>query len=154
MMTFDRDKIEEILHRENLKIAPLSKRVIAFLIDDCLISVLIFFMFFSQFSKADDQVAVVELTRSLLIYVILLRFVYQSLFTYLFGASLGKIIMKIRIIQISDLDTPDLLNAICRSFFKELGQFLMFIGYLFALGDPFLRTLHDRIVKSVVIMQD
>ena len=40
------------------------------------------------------------------------------------------------------------------SFFKEIGQALMYITYFFAINDPLVRTLHDRIVKSVVIMQD
>lgn len=154
-MRLDSDKIEEMLYRENLKIAPFSKRALAYLIDDLLIALIFFIMFFSQFSSVrGNELALMQLVGSLSIYAVILRFFYQSIFTYLYGASIGKMIMRIKILQIDSLDSPDMLNALARSFFKEIGQALMYITYFFAINDPLVRTLHDRIVKSVVIMQD
>lgn len=153
-MKMDNSKIEEIVYRENLKIAPFFKRVIAYLIDDFLIALIFMIMFYSQFSHTKDNVTLMQEFTNLSFYVVILRFFYQAIFTYLYGASIGKMIMHIEILQLDSLDTPDVLNSIVRSFFKELGQALLYITYFFAINDTFVRTLHDRIVKSVVVMQD
>ena len=149
------EKIEEILYRENLKVASFQKRVFAYLIDDVLISLLFFVMFFSSFYQvAGDREALIGVIGANFLYLALLRVAYQSLFTYFYGASIGKILLKIRIVEIDTLDNPNWLNAIVRSFFRELGQSLFYITFFFALNDTFVRTLHDRIVKTIVIVQD
>ena len=85
-MRLDSDKIEEILYRENLKVAPFSKRALAYLIDDLLIALIFFIMFFSQFSSVrGNELALTQLVGSLSIYAVILRFFYQSIFTYLYS---------------------------------------------------------------------
>ena len=149
------EKVEEILYRENLKVASFQKRVFAYLIDDVLISLLFFVMFFGSFYQvAGDREALISLVGTNFLYLVLLRGAYQSLFTYFYGASIGKILLKIRVVEIDTLDNPNWLNAIVRSFFRELGQSLFYITFFFALNDAFVRTLHDRIVKTIVIVQD
>lgn len=154
-MNFDKDKIEEILFRENLTIAPLSKRIIAFLVDDFLISFLFFIMFYGDFMQFyDDKVKLMEAIGSVVFYVILLRCFYHGIFTFFYGASLGKMLVKIKIIQVDNLDTPNLPNTVLRCFFRELGQNLLYITYFFALENRLFRTLHDRIAKTIVINQE
>ncbi len=153
-MRLDDDKIEQMLYRENLKVAPLKKRIFAYFIDDALISILFIVMLFSSFDLLEDKEAFLQSMQANLMYFILLRGFYQCIFTYFYGASIGKILLKMRVVQLDTLDHPNLLNAIVRAFFRELGQMLFYITFFFALNDVFVRTLHDRIVKTIVIMQE
>ncbi|MDU7692845.1 MAG: RDD family protein [Helicobacter sp.] len=144
-------KIQEILFREDLKIASFWKRFGAFLLDDFLLSLVLFLIFYSRFASANDMEAILSTASDLALYVVILRFIYHAGFTFFYGASIGKMIFGIKIISLKTLDRPDLLDSLVRSFFKELGGNLFYVTYFFAIGDTFMRTLHDRIVKSIVI---
>lgn len=154
-MQISDEKLEEILFREEIRISSFQRRLFAFLIDDFLMTILFFFLFFNSFyALRNNPEAIVDLLKETFFYLVLLRSVYHSLFTALYGASIGKILLKIRIIRVDTLDNPDLLDAVVRTFFKEIGQMFFYVTYFFALGDKFVRTLHDRVVKTIVIMQD
>lgn len=142
------EKIEEILFREGLKIGALWRRMLAFIADDVLLSLLFIAFYVRDFQ--DLERVIIALSNAA-IFLVFLRFFYHSIFTFLYGASLGKMIFGIKIVTISTLDRPNFLDSFVRSFFKELGTILFYATYFFAFFDPFFRTLHDRIVKTIVI---
>lgn len=154
-MRLSDEKIEEILFREKLQVAPFSKRALAFLIDEIIISMLFVFIFYTDFTSfGEDRAELLQMISHTIIYLVLLKYAYHSIFTFFYGASVGKLFVKIKIIQIDSLDTPDLLTSLLRCFFRLLGQELLYITYFFAWGDRFIRTLHDRFVRTIVILQD
>lgn len=144
--------ILEILDREGLRISSNKKRILAFIIDDLIISLLVFIAFYSQImAQNGDMMAINALLTSMMFYIVALRVAYQTIFTALYGGSIGKIICKIKIVRIDTIDKPNFLESFGRSLIRVISELLFYIPLLFAFADPFKRALHDILIKTIVI---
>lgn len=144
--------ILETLDREGLRLAPDTKRILAFVIDDIIISLIVFLALSPQIAELNNDIEKIkDLISSFFMYIVTLKIVYHSIFTAIYGASIGKIIFKIKIVKVDTLDKPNALDSIIRSTFRVLSEFLFYIPLLIAFGDPFRRAVHDLLVKSIVI---
>ncbi|MGX2981899.1 RDD family protein [Helicobacter sp. 23-1045] len=142
----------DILDREGLKIASDERRILAFFIDEIIISLIIFVGFFGELSTLRGDVEQIQtLLSNAFLYIFALQVAYHSIFTALYGASLGKIICKIKIVKIDTLDKPNALDAVLRSLIRIISTLLLYIPFLVAFGDTFRRAMHDLIIKTIVI---
>jgi uncharacterized RDD family membrane protein YckC len=78
---------------------------------------------------------------------------YEIFFLGTYGATLGKMLMKIKVV------TPDggrisYARATGRHFAKILSGIICYIGYLMAFWDDEKRALHDRMCGTRVITQE
>lgn len=146
------DKIEETLIREDIKVAALWKRVVAHFIDDLLISMIILGIHWEsimQNAENPDIVLGIVANSWLLLYGI--RIVYHWLFIRYYGATIGKIVVKIRVIEPWLLDNPNTKQAFLRSLFRALSEFLMYLPFLYLFTNSLRLSLHDRIAKTLVV---
>lgn len=144
--------IENILDREGLKIAKDDKRILAFMIDDIIISLLITVVFYNQIiAFKGDVEGVRNLFSDMFLYIFVIIVLYQTIFTAMYGASIGKIICKIKIIKIDTLDKPNLFESFFRSLLRSVGCSLLYIPLLVAFAIPFRRAMHDIFSKTIVI---
>lgn len=144
--------ILDILDREGLRIATDDKRILAFLIDDIIIGVIIFVGLYDNLMNLNGDIKkITELLSSAFLYIVALKIAYHSIFSAFYGASVGKIICKIKIIKIDTLDKPSVIEAISRSILRILAEMLLYIPLLIAFADPFRRAMHDLLVKTIVI---
>ncbi len=144
--------ILEMLDREGIRIAPDQRRILAFVIDECVIGLIIFMGFYEQIAQLNgDANKIAALLSSAFIYISVLKIAYHSVFTAIYGASVGKILCKIKIIKLDTLDKPEPLEAVTRSILRIIAEILLYIPMLIAFADPFRRAVHDMIAKSVVI---
>jgi len=144
--------LEEKLFREGIKVSPFSKRVYAYTIDELLVSLIIFGAFFSDFTKvAGDIVAIIELANSMILYFIILKTAYHTIFIHLYGQTIGKILAKIKAVDIYTLDNPSWNTSFLRAFIRNFDEMFLYLGMFFALTNPFVQTIHDKISKVVVI---
>ena len=139
------------LDREGLKIAGITKRAIAMTIDDFLVSFLVIISFFDAFSKAKTFEQIMILTDKVFIYIFIAYTLYHWIFVALYGKTIGKIITKIRVIDIKTLDKPNWLFAFLRSIFRNFDEMFFYAGMMVAFFDPFNRALHDIVGKCVVV---
>jgi uncharacterized RDD family membrane protein YckC len=77
---------------------------------------------------------------------------YEIFFIGAYGATLGKMLMKIKVV------TPEggrisYARATGRHFAKLLSGIILYIGYLMAFWDDEKRALHDRMCGTRVIVQ-
>ena len=77
---------------------------------------------------------------------------YETFFIGKYGATLGKMACKIRVVTAEGADIS-YLRALGRHFAKYLSSMICLIGYLMAIWDPEKRGLHDRICNTRVIMR-
>lgn len=148
------EKIQNLLVRENLRLAPLDKRVLAWLIDTCLLVCLLMGVHFGLFKQnlhAMDYTTLRAFALDCLWQMWMLKVLYDSILVWCYGASVGKIICKIHIVTIGLVDRPNFLESFIRAVLKSTGEALMCITYIFAFGDSFSQTLHDRYVKTLVL---
>ncbi|TLD82923.1 RDD family protein [Helicobacter sp. MIT 11-5569] len=146
------DKIEEILAREEIQVAALWKRVVAHIIDDLLVSMVIIGMYWESITQnvGNPEVVLNTISNSwLILYVV--HIVYHWLFVRYYGATIGKIVVKIKVIETGLLDNPNTKQAFIRSLLRTLSEFLIYLPFLYILTNSLRLSLHDRIANTIVI---
>ena len=146
------DKIEEILAREEIQTAALWKRIVAHIIDDLLISMVIIGMYWGSIVEhKDNPEVVINIISSSWLALYGVRIVYHWLFVRYYGATIGKIVVKIRIIELGLLDNPNIQQALIRSLLRTLSEFLMYLPFLYILTNALRLSLHDKVANTIVV---
>ena len=135
------------------QIAPIGKRMGAFMIDDIVVSILLFIIFYNQLMSINPQepLQLISFLETNGIYFILLRFLYHLYFTWQSGQTLGKRVVKIRVVEQESGEIPSFQVAILRSGFRVVSESIFYLGYLLAYFTPMVQTLHDKISNTVVV---
>jgi uncharacterized RDD family membrane protein YckC len=145
------EEIENILHREDITLAPIKKRALAFFIDEMLLSLLLILALGDSFFEAKTVEEMIILTNTFVLEYMAMKIFYQAFFVMQYGATLGKIVMKIRIIEIKTLQTPNVIIALNRSIVRVVSEMLFYLGFLWGLMDPARQTWHDKSAKTLVV---
>lgn len=145
------EQLDDVLDREHLKIASLRARSAAFAIDEILISILLFIVLWDSIAAAKTTEAIIGLTNHFLLEFMAIKIVYQTFFTMQYGATLGKIAMKIRVIEVKTLSNPSFFSAFNRAVFRVVSEALLYLGFVWALLDPYRRSWHDFTAKTMVV---
>jgi uncharacterized RDD family membrane protein YckC len=67
---------------------------------------------------------------------ILMKIAYQTFFVMQYGATLGKLAMKIRVIDIKTLDNPNFAVSLNRAIFRIISEMIFYLGFTWAAMDP------------------
>ncbi len=145
------ERLDSLLQREQISLASIRQRAGAFGIDELLLSVIMIIILWEPMAKADTIEAMISVTNSFLLEYMAIKILYQTFFTMQYGASLGKIVMKIRVIELSTLSSPSFLSAFNRSVFRVVSELLFYLGFVWAMLDPYHRSWHDRTGRTLVI---
>jgi len=145
------ENIENILHRENLTLASIKKRALAFFIDEILLSFLLVISMSDAFSNAKTTQDIILLTNSYLFEYLLMKIAYQTFFVMQYGATLGKLAMKIRVIEIATLANPSFGVSLNRAIFRVISEMFFYLGFLWGVMNPTRQTWHDKTAKTLVV---
>ncbi len=80
----------------------------------------------------------------------LFDWLYYTLSEGLFGASIGKFILKLRVIQI-DGNPCTLWSAFVRAIFRSIELLLFGLPALFSMHPPLQQRIGDRVARTVVV---
>ena len=141
----------ERLEREQLRIATIKKRAVATLIDELLLSFLLIIILWDSLNQVETLEEIIMLTNAFVLEFMAMKIIYQTFFTMQYGATLGKIVMKIRIIELSTLGTPMILSAFNRAVFRVVSEMIFYLGFLWGMMDPLRQTWHDKTARTVVV---
>jgi uncharacterized RDD family membrane protein YckC len=145
------ENIENILHREQLTLASNAKRILAFIIDEMLLSLLLIIALWDSFNNAQDMNEIINVTNNFLLEYMFLKVVYQAFFTMQYGASVGKLLLKIKVIELKTLSNPNVLTSLNRAIFRIVSEMFFYLGFLWGMLQPSRQTLHDKTSKTLVI---
>lgn len=123
----------------------------AFFIDEMLLSFLLIVALWESFASASNTEEIINITNSFVLEYMALKIVYQAFFVLQYGASIGKIIMKIRVIEIKTLQSPNVVVSLNRAIFRVISEMLFYLGFLWGMMDPSRQTWHDKTAKTLVI---
>lgn len=145
------EEIENILHRENLTLADTKKRALAFFIDEMLLSFLLIIALWDAFSAAANIEEMIQTTNMFFLEYMFMKIIYQGFFVMHYGASLGKMAMKIRVIEIRTVANPNVLCSLNRAIFRVMSEMIFYLGFLWGMLDPARQTWHDKTAKTLVV---
>lgn len=145
------DDIEKILLRENITLADIKKRALAFVIDEVLLSFLLVIALWDSFSSAKNIEEMILLTNSFVLEYMVMKIVYQAFFVMQYGATIGKLMLHIRVIEIKTLQNPHIVSALNRGIFRVISEMLFYIGFVWGIMDPARQTWHDKTARTLVV---
>jgi uncharacterized RDD family membrane protein YckC len=145
------EEIQDILHSEGMSLAPIKKRAAAFFIDEMLLSLLLIIALSDSFFEAKTVEEMIILTNKFVLEYMAMKVFYQAFFVMQYGATLGKLIMKIRVVEIKTLQTPNVIVALNRSIVRVVSEMLFYLGFLWGVMDPARQTWHDKSAKTLVV---
>ncbi len=134
-----------------LEIVPARKRVGAFIIDDFVVSFLFIAIFWEQLSMLSGIEEINQFLTDNFFIIISIKVFYHTLFVWQNGMTLGKYLLKMRVVLLSTAHTPPLNNSLLRAMVRVVSDILFYIGFLMAFFNPLSQTLHDRLSGCVVV---
>jgi len=145
------EETETLLHREGLTLANNKKRALAFFIDEMLLSLLLIFALWDSFSSAQTTEEIINLTNNFVFEYMMMKIIYQAFFVMQYGATLGKLALKIKVIEIKTVDNPNVLVSLNRAIFRVISEMLFYFGFLWGMMNPNRQTWHDLTAKTLVV---
>lgn len=130
------------------------------MIDDIAISMLFFIVFYNQFSELFSSITVLDeatlLTINMfisqnIVIVFLMKLLYHTIFVWQNGMTLGKYMMKIKVIDLQTGDTPNFQKALLRGLVRLISEVLFYFGFIMAFFMPMNQTLHDKLSTCIVV---
>ncbi|HIO91169.1 MAG TPA: RDD family protein [Campylobacterales bacterium] len=145
------EQILDKLSMEGLNLSSISKRSFAYMIDEVIISIFIFVIFYEQMSNVVDENDIVNLTNRLFGYVIALKVIYHTFFIWQYGSTMGKMILKIKVVDIYTLDNLSFYRSFSRAMMRVISEGVFYLGYLWAVLTKTRQSWHDKFATSLVI---
>ena len=137
------------MQEENL--ATIGRRSVAFVIDDFIVSIFFIVIFYEQISSYRDMLSMMTFIQQNVWVLLLIKVIYHTFFIATNGATLGKYILKIKVVN---EDSGELLSwsmALVRALVRTAGEMLLYFTFIFAFASPKRQTLQDKLAKSVVV---
>ncbi len=144
----------------SLPIASIQKRITSFVIDDMVITLFFIIIFYDQFSAVFSNITVVDeaaletvnafIAQNLLV-VLSIKLIYHTVLVWQNGMTLGKYLMKIKVVDLETGSTPSFQKAFLRAAVRIPSEVLFYLGFLMAFFVPLRQTLHDKLSNCVVV---
>jgi len=137
----------------NLQLASMRSRAFAYIIDDLLITVIIMVIFWENIvALSNDMEAMMFLMKTdLVMPLIALKVTYHTFFIWYYGATVGKIVAKIKVIDVDSWGNVSLLSSFLRSIGRIFSEMFFYVGFLIGFFNEGRRTFHDITGKTLVV---
>lgn len=145
------EELIEHFERENITLAPISSRIFAYVVDEFIIAMLFMVIYWNQFQDATTTEETIGLINSMFMYIISLRIIYHFFFVWMYGATLGKMALKIRVISIKDVSNPSIEQSLSRSCVRVFSETIFYLGFLWGALNPKRETWHDKASRTLVV---
>ena len=139
------------MYREGMHLASIKKRSFAFFIDEMLLSLLLILSLGDSFFEAKTVEEMILLTNQFVLEYMAIKVIYQAYFVMQYGATVGKLLVKIRVVEMKTLQKPNVVVALNRGVVRVLSEMLFYLGFLWGVLDPLRQAWHDKSAKTVVI---
>ena len=137
----------------NLQLASMRSRALAYVIDDLLMTLIIVMIFWESISAlSQDMDAMTHLLQTELVTpLIILKIIYHTFFVWYFGATIGKIVAKIRVIDANEWGRVSMFSSFLRAVGRIFSEMFFYIGFLIGFFNDGRKTFHDITGKTLVV---
>ena len=138
----------------DVNFAPFGKRIMAYAIDDVLISILFVIILWEHIGSSTSIEEVASIINSVWLFMVMTQILYHTFFVWQYGASIGKIAMGIVVVESQNLIKPRLIVALNRAIFRVISGMVFYLGFVWAFFDPKRQTLHDKTASTLVVSKN
>lgn len=137
-----------------MQLASNFHRFISFLIDEFLITILFWIIFYDDLREISQNSALIsDFVKDKIYYYYALMTMYQIFFIHKYSTTLGKMALKLEIIA----ENGEKISASqiwLRSFVCLISGNFLYLGFVLALFTQKRQTLHDYFAKTIIIRRD
>ena len=140
-----------------MNIAPLGKRVIAFGIDEIILATLFTIVLLvidepeiMAAAQSGSNLEIQKVVSKFLMQYVVIKFLYHTIFVYLYGAPLGKLAVKIYCVRANG-EPMDIATAAIRAAVRVISEAIFYMGFLVAFFTNSRQSLHDMAAKTLVV---
>ncbi len=145
------DEVEQRLSSAGLELASMQKRAVAFLIDELILAFLFLIIIYDQVTAASEPDALVALINSFTLEYLVIKVIYQTFFVYQYSATLGKIFMKIQIVDTQNFQKPIFASVLNRGVFRIISEMIFYLGFVWAFYRKDRKSWHDLTARTLVV---
>ena len=137
----------------NLQLASMRSRAFAYVIDDLLVTLIIMIIFWENiYAVSNDPDALMYLMKAELVMpLIVLKVIYHTFFVWYYGATVGKIVAKIRVIDANHWGRVSFFSSLLRSVGRIFSEMFFYVGFLIGFFNDGRKTFHDITGKTLVV---
>ena len=137
----------------NLQLASMRSRALAYIIDDLLVTLIIIMIFWeSIYAISEDTEALMYLLKAELVTpLIILKIIYHTFFVWYFGATIGKIVAKIRVIDANEWGRVSIFSSFLRAVGRIFSEMFFYVGFLIGFFNDGRKTFHDFTGITLVV---
>ncbi len=137
----------------NLQLASMRSRAFAYVIDDLLVTLIIMIIFWEKiYALSDDADALMYLMKAELVMpLIFLKVIYHTFFVWYYGATIGKIVAKIRVIDANHWGRVSVFSSFLRAVGRIFSEMFFYVGFLIGFFNDGRKTFHDITGKTLVV---
>ncbi len=138
---------------DNLQLALMRSRAFSYIIDDLIVTLIIMIIFRESIMQvSEDYNAMIHLMQiELLTPLIILKIVYHTFFIWYYGATPGKMITKIRVIDANHWGRVSIISALFRAVGRIFSEMFFYLGFLIGFFNVGRKTFHDFVAKTLVV---
>ena len=136
--------------QDKKSLASLSKRAIAFFIDDVLASAIFLVIIWDYLPESGTFIEVSAVINQFVLLLVMIKIFYHTLFVYKYRATLGKMALKIEVLS-QDYTNVSFFQAFNRAIFRVISEIVFYFGFILAFFDNNRQALHDKTAKTVVV---
>ena len=138
---------------DNLQLASMRSRALGYVIDDFLVTIIIMMIFWEDIiSVSQDMDALMYLLKAELAFpLIMLKVIYQTFFVWYYGATIGKIVVKIRVIDANKWGRVSIISSFLRAVGRIFSEMYFYIGFLIGFFNNGRKTFHDITGRTLVV---
>lgn len=144
-------EVDEHIQQAGLRLASLQKRIVAFMVDEFLLAFIFLVILYDKIAGIQDQEALVAMINGFTFEYLILKVIYQTLFVYQYSATLGKILMKIQVVDAYTFEKPSFSSALNRSIFRVISEMLFYLGFVWAFYSKNRQAWHDKTAQTIVV---
>ena len=137
-----------------MQLASNFHRFISFLIDEFLITILFWIIFYDDLREISQNSALIsDFVKDKIYYYYALMTMYQIFFIHKYSTTPGKMALKLEIIA----ENGEKISASqiwLRSFVRLISGNFLYLGFVLALFTQKRQTLHDYFAKTIIIRRD
>ena len=145
---------------KSIPIASMQKRTFAFVIDDLIITMFFMIIFYDQISKLFvnvteiDQASLEQVNMFIAEHILIIfaiKVLYHTILVWQNGMTMGKYIVKIKVVDLNSEDRPSFQQAFLRASLRLISEVLFYVGFIMAFFTPLKQTFHDKLSHCVVV---
>lgn len=144
--------MQKNINPSDLSFASMKSRLKAYIVDDLLMTFMSLIILWDVIFASDGSfMTIMDIMNNNLWQIIIMKFFYHFFFIWYYGATLGKMYARIRVVNYDNFGRVDIMSSVIRSACRILSEMFFYVGFLVAYFNPEKQTFQDKVAKTLVV---